>query len=211
MNFLDTAATESRQGSPVQGPSPRHSNRNSRQTPLFFDAKYGLLTYAQCGSLDPKRVAEHIEHLGGQCIIGRESHADGGLHLHAFFMFERKFRTRACRVFDVDGRHPNVVRGYGSPEKGYDYATKDGAILWPDNLRDRAEGAMIDMMENGRLSSWRTVELNFIAYARNWTLEHFAVHSGISRNTPTGNIDQTLLNTRLPKCYAGHVKSTMDR
>lgn len=97
--------------------------------PFRFQAKYGLLTYAQCGDLDPFAVVEHLGRLGAECIIGRENHENGGLHLHAFFMFERKFESRNERVFDVDGRHPNIVKGWGTPEAGYDYATKDGDIV----------------------------------------------------------------------------------
>lgn len=97
--------------------------------PFKFEARYGLLTYAQCGTLDPWRVVNHLGDLGAECIVGLEDHVDGGLHLHAFFMFERKFGTRNERVFDVDGKHPNIVRGYGTPEKGWDYATKDGNVV----------------------------------------------------------------------------------
>jgi len=97
--------------------------------PFYFEAKYGLLTYAQCGELDPHEVVCHLGDLGAECIIGRENHDDGGIHLHAFFMFGRKFRSRNERVFDVGGRHPNIVRGYGTPEKGWDYATKDGDVV----------------------------------------------------------------------------------
>uniref|UniRef100_A0A8E7L4S3 Replication-associated protein n=1 Tax=Lorikeet Genomoviridae sp. TaxID=2814971 RepID=A0A8E7L4S3_9VIRU len=94
-----------------------------------FQAKYGLLTYAQCGDLDPFSIVERLGDLGAECIVGREDHADGGIHLHAFFMFERKFSSRDVRVFDVHGRHPNVVRGWGTPEKGWDYATKYGDVV----------------------------------------------------------------------------------
>lgn len=94
-----------------------------------FAAKYGLLTYAQCGNLDPWAVNDHLGRLGAECIIGREDHEDGGVHLHAFFMFERRFESRNVRVFDVAGRHPNVVAGYSTPEKGWAYATKDGDVV----------------------------------------------------------------------------------
>ena len=97
--------------------------------PFEFRAKYGLLTYAQCGDLDPFAVSDHLSELGAECIVGREDHADGGIHLHAFFMFETEFRSRSERVFDVQGCHPNIVRGYGTPEKGYDYAIKDGDVV----------------------------------------------------------------------------------
>jgi len=97
--------------------------------PFRFAAKYGLLTYPQCGDLDPFAVVNHLGNLGAECIVGREHHTDGGLHLHAFFMFERRFESRDVRVFDVDGRHPNVVRGYSTPSKGWRYATKDGDVV----------------------------------------------------------------------------------
>lgn len=94
-----------------------------------FAAKYGLFTYAQCGDLDPFEVVNHFASLRAECIIGRESHADGGIHLHAFVMWERRFETTNPRRFDVQTRHPNVVAGYGTPEKGYDYATKECDIV----------------------------------------------------------------------------------
>ncbi|ATG71331.1 replication associated protein [Gopherus associated genomovirus 1] len=94
-----------------------------------FAARYGLLTYPQCGDLDPWAIVEMLGRLGAECIVGRESHQDGGVHLHAFFMFESKFESRNVRIFDVDGMHPNVVRGYSTPEKGYAYAVKDGDVV----------------------------------------------------------------------------------
>lgn len=100
-----------------------------------FAAKYGLLTYPALGTdMDAverlaHRIVEHLGDLGAECIIGRESHVDGGLHLHAFFMFGRKFESRNVRVFDVDGKHPNVVRGYSNAEGGCTYAIKEGDIV----------------------------------------------------------------------------------
>jgi len=93
------------------------------------NARYFLVTYAQCGDLDGFRVMEHFSSLGAECIVGRESHEDGGLHLHCFADFGRKFRSRAAGVFDVDGRHPNIEPSKGTPEKGYDYAIKDGDVV----------------------------------------------------------------------------------
>lgn len=90
--------------------------------------KYVLLTYSQCGDLDPFRIVDLLSNLGGECIVGREHHQDGGIHLHAFCMFETKFRSRNTRVFDIDSHHPNIQRGFRSPEKMFDYATKDGDI-----------------------------------------------------------------------------------
>lgn len=93
------------------------------------NARYVLLTYAQCGELDPFRIVEVIGGLQAECIIGRELHEDGGIHLHCFVDFGRKFRSRRTDVFDVDGRHPNITSSRGTPWKGYDYAIKDGDIV----------------------------------------------------------------------------------
>lgn len=97
--------------------------------PFEFNAKHVLVTYAQCGDLDPWRVMERFSSLGAECIIGREHHEDGGLHLHVFADFGRKFRSRKTDILDVDGRHPNIVPSEGTPEKGYDYAIKDGDVV----------------------------------------------------------------------------------
>nr|QJB18662.1 MAG: replication-associated protein [Genomoviridae sp.] len=94
-------------------------------------ARYVLLTYPQCGELAPERVGEHLESINGtKCVIGRENHADGGIHLHCFIDFGRKRRFRNARAFDVEGHHPNVSPSKGTPEKGWDYATKDGDTVW---------------------------------------------------------------------------------
>lgn len=97
--------------------------------PFKFAAKYGLFTYAQCDDLDPFAVVDHFASLRAECIIGREDHADGGHHLHAFVMWERRFETTSTRKFDVAGRHPNISPGYGTPEQGWDYAVKDGDVV----------------------------------------------------------------------------------
>jgi hypothetical protein len=94
-----------------------------------FHARYALITYSQCGDLCPWSVVELFSTLSAECIIGREDHEDGGTHLHAFVDFGKKYRTRDCRKFDVGGCHPNVEPSRGTPEKGWDYAVKDGNVV----------------------------------------------------------------------------------
>ncbi len=93
-----------------------------------FQAKYGLLTYAQSDGLDPLQIVNHLGNLGAECIVGRELHDDGGTHYHAFFMFDRKFQSRNPRVFDIDSYHPNILRGRKTPAAMYEYAIKDGDV-----------------------------------------------------------------------------------
>lgn len=94
-----------------------------------FHARYGLLTYAQCGDLDPFGVCNHLSEMGAECIIAREAHADGGTHLHVFFDLGQKRRFRRANVFDVGGIHPNIEKSRGTPEIGYDYAIKEGDVV----------------------------------------------------------------------------------
>ncbi|AXB22628.1 replication associated protein [Alces alces faeces associated genomovirus MP146] len=98
--------------------------------PSFLcNARHFLITYAQCGDLSEWRVLDCFTLLGAECIIAREYHEDLGIHLHVFVDFGRKFRSRRVDIFDVDGRHPNIKRSWGTPEKGYDYAIKDGDVV----------------------------------------------------------------------------------
>nr|UBQ66268.1 Rep protein [finch CRESS-DNA virus] len=97
--------------------------------PFYCNARYFLITYSQCGDLCEWAVLDRFAELGAECIIAREFHADLGLHLHCFIDFGRKFRSRKTDVFDVDGRHPNIKPSRGTPEKGYDYAIKDGDVV----------------------------------------------------------------------------------
>jgi len=109
---------------------------------LFVNSRYVLLTYAQSNGLDEWAVSDHMSGLRAECIIAREDHIDGGTHLHAFVDFNRKFRSRDVRVFDVGGFHPNVSPSRGTPEKGYDYATKDGDVVAGGLERPTPRGGM---------------------------------------------------------------------
>ena len=99
--------------------------------PFNFNARYALLTYSQCGDLDGWEVSNHFTKLGAECIVAREAHVDGGIHLHAFVDFgpECKFRSRRSDVFDVGGFHPNISPTHTTPQSGFDYACKDGDIV----------------------------------------------------------------------------------
>lgn len=98
-------------------------------TSFTFHARYALLTYAQCDGLDPGDIVSHLSSLGAECVIGREAHADGGTHYHAFADFGEKRKFRRADCFDVSDHHPNISPSRGSPGKGYDYAVKDGDIV----------------------------------------------------------------------------------
>jgi len=128
-----------------------------------FQAKYGLLTYPQSDGLDPWRINDLLAELGCECIVAKELHADGGTHYHAFFMHSTKLRTRDARAFDVDGHHPNILRGVKTPVKMFEYATKDGDVVAGGLGRPDEEPAKTDSDD-----FWRRV---FDAATREDTLQ----------------------------------------
>nr|QJB18546.1 MAG: replication-associated protein [Genomoviridae sp.] len=148
-----------------------------------FQARYALLTYAQCGDLDPFAVVNHLAGLGAECIIGREDHADGGIHLHAFVDFGVKYRSRNSRAFDVEGHHPNVSPSRGTPEEGFDYAIKDGDVVagglerpiggrvdaaggvWPEIINAKSESEFWSLCESLAPRSLVTSFTQLRAYA----------------------------------------------
>lgn len=98
--------------------------------PVTWKFKYALLTYSQCDGLDPFEIVNKLSELRLECIIGRELHSDGGLHLHAFVdAGNRVFRSRRTDCFDVGGFHPNVQHVARTPWLSYDYAIKEGDVV----------------------------------------------------------------------------------
>lgn len=91
--------------------------------------RYALLTYAQSDGLDPWEIVGMLGEIPAECIVGREEHADEGIHYHVFVDFGRKRRFRRANQFDVGGFHPNIVPSRGTPWDGFDYATKDGDVV----------------------------------------------------------------------------------
>nr|WPD49011.1 MAG: replication-associated protein [Grus nigricollis-associatied genomovirus] len=92
--------------------------------------RYVLFTYSQAGpDFDYWAVVDLLGDLGAECVIGREEHADGGVHFHVFTDFGRLFSTRKVRVFDVGGKHPNIQPIGRTPATAYDYAIKDGDVV----------------------------------------------------------------------------------
>lgn len=95
-----------------------------------FRSRYALLTYSQCGELDAWAILCLLSEVPAECIIGREDHADGGTHLHAFVDFGERYFTSDPRRFDVSGYHPNIQPCGRTPGTMYDYAIKDGDVVY---------------------------------------------------------------------------------
>lgn len=106
-----------------------------------FNAKRIFLTYAQVDDLNHEHVLRLLDNLGViQRILGIERHSDDGIHFHVLAEWEKAFRTRDPRAFDVEGRHPNIS-GVRDVRAVYNYVTKDhdvhGEFVVSDKKRKR--------------------------------------------------------------------------
>ena len=98
--------------------------------PIFeLRTRYVLLTYAQCGQLDAFEVMGHLSDVPAECVIARENHADGGVHLHAFVDFGKRTYFSDPRRFDVAGCHPNIQPCGRTPDAMFDYTIKFGDVI----------------------------------------------------------------------------------
>jgi len=129
-----------------------------RETPFVVkNVKYLLLTYAQVGEdFDFEAIVELATTLGAECIIGREQHADGGTHYHAFLEFGSFFSTRSSRRFDLGGKHPNIAQVGRTPWVAYDYAIKDGDVVAGGAERPR-DGRLSSGGPGGNADDWRYI------------------------------------------------------
>jgi len=56
-------------------------------------------------------------------------------------------------VFDVEGRHPNIAPSKRTPEKGYDYAIKDGDVVFQSLDRPGKSGGG----DSSTVAKWTTI------------------------------------------------------
>lgn len=98
-------------------------------SPRFqLNSKHVFLTYPQVGDLHHDRVLARLDELGcTEKILGIERHVDGGIHYHVLARWGAALRTRDRRLFDVEGRHPNIQPVRDVPAV-YRYVTKDGDV-----------------------------------------------------------------------------------
>lgn len=104
------------------------------------------LTYPQCG-VDKEVLRDWLmTKLGGfgvaYLVVAHEKHQDGGDHLHAGFVLEKKPNVRQSNFFDYEGFHPNI-QALRDKAKWMAYCKKDGDFVeWgemPSAKRTRDE------------------------------------------------------------------------
>lgn len=96
--------------------------------PFKFDSATVFLTYPQSDFQNDELIRE----LNGICELlwaraCRESHEDGEPHSHIVAKFTRRFQSTNERIFDIQGRHPNI-QSVRSVPRALEYVTKDGCF-----------------------------------------------------------------------------------
>jgi len=102
----------------------------SSHTSLNLHAKRFFLTYAQTGETTKEELRDFlVGDKGAQFfVIGKETHEDGGYHIHAYVVYEKQKRVRDARYFDYNGLHPNI-QTVRDPKKCQEYCIKDGEYI----------------------------------------------------------------------------------
>lgn len=95
-----------------------------------FNAVKAFLTYAQAGDLTKQEVYDFFINFNKDLVtckkvlVGQEHHQDQGIHYHVFLEFNAKLHTRDARVFDIQGKHPNI-QACRSPKRTIAYCIKE--------------------------------------------------------------------------------------
>lgn len=97
--------------------------------PFKFDSTSFFLTYPQ-SDFENQYVIDKINSICQLewARVCRESHQDGQPHTHIVGKFTKRFQSRNERVFDIDGRHPNIQPIRSIP-RAIAYVSKDGDYL----------------------------------------------------------------------------------
>lgn len=122
---------------PPVPPRPRKRGRRA----FRMAAKKFYLTYPRC-DVEPSVVLGRIEALPGGvkwAVVGREKHADGGLHLHCAFWLNDRLETTNPHFFDalVGGAHGNY-QVMAKPPDCVKYCIKDDDFIASEGFDAKA-------------------------------------------------------------------------
>jgi len=140
--------------------------------PFQLNAKHIFLTYPKCDFPLPDLLASLQSFNANYVCVSSEKHEDGSLHRHAFLQFEKPFRTRSEKVFDILGYHPNV-QAARNPTATLEYVKKDGEYLESGSFVGKPAKEVVDelsitaaagSMELGPFLVWASV--NRVLYAK---------------------------------------------
>ena len=116
-----------------------------RQSSFRVCCKHLLVTYPQADGCDPDAIVRVLRGHQLEFRLGRERHADSGLHYHAFCrrVGGGRIESTSARFLDVRCGdrvyHPNIQIVYRTPERAWDYVGKEGDLVVEDFGRESCE------------------------------------------------------------------------
>lgn len=158
-----------------------------------FRAKSCLLTYSQ--TTEPQqdaflhRAENHFNYVADALRtprvyrLGRERHNDGGTHFHVFISWSERVSFRNQSLLDFHGSHPNIKPIPRTPEHAFDYAGKDGDIIYECGERPGKSGTL----SSGRDSIWadalsQQCKEDFLSVLRNRAPRDFVLYFSAIKN-----------------------------
>ena len=157
-----------------------------------FHARYALLTYAQCGDLCPFTIVDLLSTMGAECIIGREHHQDGGIHLHVFVDFGRKYRSRRADTFDVEVSTQTLASLMALRRRVTTTHAKMGMLLREASIGPfqlRAEEEIAKLILSGVKSHRQRLENHFGIWCMTWIQNLQSLALPNYRSIVIGNTD----------------------
>lgn len=89
------------------------------------NAKNFSLTYPRCNE-EKEDLLQHLQSLLPDYVcVSKETHSDGGYHLHAAVTFGKRKNIKAANFFDFREHHPNIQAAKNAT-KWIEYVKKDG-------------------------------------------------------------------------------------
>lgn len=124
---------------------------------LRIKGKRFLITWAHHNVDDLEEIHTFLNGIGTVKFarIAREHHQDGDIHIHAYVEYERALDRRNTRLFDHNGKHPNVKPKRTKKEwtNAYTYIEKEYAFEdFGENPQTEEEPENVNIVERARQS-----------------------------------------------------------
>ena len=163
-----------------------------------FNARYVLLTYAQCGDLCPFGIVDLLSSMGSECIIGREYHQDGEFTYIASRILGEDFEQEEPMLSMSEVTTRTLASLMALRERVTITQSKMGMwsqVAWNDLMEYRAEMELGRLIISGVRLQRQRVENRFGIWFMIW-IQSLQSHASLNyKNTANGSTDTLLYPT----------------
>jgi len=167
-----------------------------------FDGHSFFLTYSQC-ELTVADVWEKLRTIKPVlwARIARESHADGGLHIHACGHWAGRVTSRNPRFLDIAGVHPNI-QPMRSVARALEYVAKDGEFTDHGVVPAEDEHGTDWVALAETVTRADFMRAAFAArMAQNWAREFWELGNAENNDVAEQNFDDAMLQREDPSLW----------